>query len=54
MNKFLVFLNYQGLVLVTREQLPKSWTYEECTEHIQRAFSGIISIQPYDSMTITL
>lgn len=54
MNKFLVFVNYRGTILVTREKLPETWTYEECTAHIQRAFSGIVCIQRYDSMTLTL
>lgn len=54
MSKFLVFVNYKGMILVIREKLPKSWTYEECTEYLQKIHSGIVNIQRYDSMTLLL
>lgn len=54
MNKFLVFVNYRGLILVIREKMPKTWTYEECTEYLQKTHVGIVNIQRYDNMTLTL
>lgn len=54
MNKFLVFVNYQGKILAIYEKLPETWTYEECTEYLQRVHVGIVSIQRFDGFTITL
>lgn len=53
MLKFLVFINYQGTIQVSKEVFPNSWSKESCIKYLKDR-PNLICIQPYDTFVICL